>query len=195
MRVESDRPSPLEVRLLGPLAIRRQGALLALPASRKVRALLAYLALAPHAVARGHLCELLWDVPNDPRGELRWCLSKIRGLLDEPDRRRVETEADTVRLDLAGCLVDAVEVAGAVAAQDIGTIAPERLRALAAWFAGDFLEGLEVDRSPAFEGWLAAQRRKFRGWRTALLERLVASVPDSEALEHLEKWLELAPFD
>jgi TolB-like protein/tetratricopeptide (TPR) repeat protein len=51
MPVESARPPSLEVRLLGPLTVYRDGALLALPASRKVRALVAYLALAPHAVA------------------------------------------------------------------------------------------------------------------------------------------------
>jgi DNA-binding SARP family transcriptional activator len=50
-----------------------------LPSSRKVRALLGYLALASRPVTRSQICELLWDVPNDPRGELRWCLSKIRG--------------------------------------------------------------------------------------------------------------------
>ncbi len=69
--------------MLGPLAIRRDGRALALPASRKVRALFAYLALAPLPVSRSQLCELLWDVPNDPRGELRWCLSKIRGSLTD----------------------------------------------------------------------------------------------------------------
>ena len=34
-------------------------------------------------------------------------------------------------------------------------------------FAGDFLEGLEIDRSPQFHGWLVAQRRRFRGCQTA----------------------------
>jgi DNA-binding SARP family transcriptional activator len=198
MPVETPRQSGgeaarLEVRMLGPLAIRRHDLALALPASRKVRALFAWLSLAPHEVGRSQLCELLWDVPNDPRGELRWCLSKIRGLLDGPGRRRVHTEGDTVRLDLADCFVDAIEVARA--AQEIETIAPERLRALAALFAGDFLDGLEIDRCPAFNGWLTAQRRRFRGCHAALLERLVASSSDDEALEHLEKWLELAPFD
>ena len=102
--VESERPSRagaaplLRVQLLGPLTISREGVTLALPASQKVRGLLAYLVLAPHPVARSQLCELLWDVPNDPRGELRWCLSKIRGLVDEPGRRRVETHADMVRI-------------------------------------------------------------------------------------------------
>jgi DNA-binding SARP family transcriptional activator len=179
--------------MFGPLSIRRHDVTLALPASRKVRALFAWLSLAPHAVARSQLCELLWDVPSDPRGELRWCLSKIRGLVDEPSRRRVDTQGDTVRLDLDGCFVDAIEVARA--AQDYGALAPERLRALASLFAGDFLDGLEIDRSPAFNGWLTAQRRRFRGCHAALLERLVGSVPDDEALAYLEKWLELAPFD
>ena len=183
----------VEVRMLGPLTIRRNGVALDLPTSRKVRGLFAYLAVAPHAVPRSQLCELLWDVPNDPRGELRWCLSKIRALIDEPDRRRVDTQADTVRLDLAGCFVDALEIARIT--PEIATIPADRLREAAALLAGDFLDGLEIDRSPAFASWLAAQRRRFRGTHTALLERLVASVPDEEALGHLEKWLELAPFD
>src|SRR5215470_18817373 len=69
----------LQIRLLGPLAV---------PRSRKVRALLGFLALAPCPVSRSRLCDLLWDVPNDPRGELRWCLSKLRALLDDGGRRR-----------------------------------------------------------------------------------------------------------
>ena len=179
--------------MLGPLTIRRDDVALALPGSRKVRALFAYLSLAPHAVTRSHLCELLWDIPNDPRGELRWCLSKIRGLIDEPGRRRVDTQGDTVRLDLADCLVDAIEIARAT--QDLETVAAERLRTLVALFAGDFLDGLEIDRSPAFNGWLMVQRRRFRGCHAALLERLVRTVPDDEVLGYLEQWLELAPFD
>ena len=75
--------------MLGPITIRRDGTTLALPASRKVRALLAYLALASLPVSRSALCDLLWDVPNDPRGELRWCLSKIRSLLDGGGCQRV----------------------------------------------------------------------------------------------------------
>jgi DNA-binding SARP family transcriptional activator len=195
-RVESDRRggSPaLELRMLGPLTIRRHGVMLALPASRKVRGLLAWLSLAPRAVGRSQLCELLWDVPNDPRGELRWCLSKIRGLVDEPPRRRVETQGDSVRIDLSDCTVDAVEVARAE--QHLETMTPAQLQTLEALHAGDFLDGLEIDRSPAFEAWLMAQRRRFRGLHVALLERLAASVAEDEALGHLEKWAALTPFD
>src|SRR5690606_31792656 len=65
----------------------------------------------------------------------------------------------------------------------------------AAAFTGDFAEGLEIDRNPAFNGWLTAQRRKFRGYHAAILERLVGVVPDDEVTGSLDKWLEIAPFD
>jgi DNA-binding SARP family transcriptional activator len=200
MAVETHRPSrtgaaaALAVRLLGPLTVSRGASTLTLPASRKVRALFGYLSLAPHAVTRSQLCELLWDVPNDPRGELRWCLSKIRRIVDQPGRRRVEAQADTIRLDLSDCFVDAIEIGQAVQ-QGIEPLATERLRALSALFVGDFLEGLEVDRSPVFNSWLIAQRRRFRGCHAAVLEHLVRSVPGDEIFPYLEKWLQLAPFD
>ncbi|HEY8612893.1 MAG TPA: hypothetical protein VIL69_16610, partial [Roseomonas sp.] len=61
MSMETDQPGrsgevqALAVRLLGPLTISRAGVVLALPASRKARALIAYLALAPHPVLRSQL--------------------------------------------------------------------------------------------------------------------------------------------
>lgn len=190
---ENDAPS-LQVRLLGQVTITRDGVPLTLPASRKVRALLAYLLLAPHAVARSQLCELLWDVPNDPRGELRWSLSKIRSMVDAPGRRRVAASADTIKLDLADCFVDALEIARS--AQDgLDKLAPERLRTLSGLFAGDFLDGLEIDRCPLFNGWLVAQRRRFRSCHAAFLERLVKNAPDEEASGYLDEWLRLAPLD
>jgi DNA-binding SARP family transcriptional activator len=198
--VESGRAGPpggepsLQVRMLGPISVFRNGRALPLPQSRKVRALLAYLALAPLPVARSALCELLWDIPNDPRGELRWCLSKLRSIVDERSSRRIATRGDTVQLDLTDCFVDAVAI-GRAAEERVETLPPERLRALAALFTGDFLEGLEIDRSPVFNGWLTAQRRRFRACHAALLEQLARSASDDEAFEYLDKWLQLAPFD
>jgi DNA-binding SARP family transcriptional activator/TolB-like protein len=186
--------TPLRLQMFGPLAIERNGVSLPLPASRKVRALLAYLALAPRPVARGSLCELLWDVPNDPRGELRWSLSKIRGIVDEPGRRRVVTTGDSVALDLEDCAVDAIEVARAMDA-GIADLGFERQHALSQLFRGEFLEGLEIDRNPAFGGWLVAQRRRFRGCHAALLAQLVAKASEDEVFGYLERWLQLAPFD
>jgi DNA-binding SARP family transcriptional activator/tetratricopeptide (TPR) repeat protein len=199
--VESDRSArtgseAVQVRMLGQMTISRQDVSLAVPAPRKVRALLAYLALAPRAVPRNHLCELLWDIPNDPKGELRWCLSKLRGVLDEPGRRRVETSGDTIRLDLADCFVDVIEISRATQ-KGIQTLAPAELRRLSELFVGEFLDNLEIERCPNFNGWVIAQRRRFRGCHAALLEHLVRGLPDEadELLSCLEKWLELAPFD
>jgi DNA-binding SARP family transcriptional activator len=184
----------VNVQLLGRFRMHRDGVALALPASRKVRALFAYLALAPTPVSRSHLCELLWDVPNDPRGELRWCLSKIRSAVDQADRRRVITDGDAIGLDLTGCFVDAIEIARAVE-QGVTALGPERQRNLAMLIEGDFLEGLEIDRSPVFGGWLTAQRRRFRACHTALLEHLAKSAAGNEVFQYLDKWRELAPFD
>jgi DNA-binding SARP family transcriptional activator/TolB-like protein len=180
--------------MLGPLRVSREGRPVALPASRKVRALLAYVALAQKPVARGPLCELLWDVPNDPRGELRWCLSKVRGLLDDGANRRVHTPGDAVQLDLSQCLVDVLDVLRAVEA-GLETQSTERLEALAASFEGEFLESLAIDDSPAFTAWLTAQRRRLRGCRTAVFEQLVTRCPDDRALAYLDRWLEFEPFD
>jgi len=145
--------------MLGPLTILRDGRTVALPASRKVRALLAYLSLAPRPVSRTQLCELLWDVPNDPRGELRWCLSKLRGLIDEPNRPRLASRGDSIKLDLADCFVDAAEITRATQ-HGLASLPPERLRSLSELFAGEFLDGLEIDRNPGFNSWLTAQRRR-----------------------------------
>jgi DNA-binding SARP family transcriptional activator len=190
--VDSER---VRLQLLGPLTIARAGAAIPLPQSRKARALIAYLSLAARPVARSHLCELLWDVPNDPRGELRWCLSKVRGVLDARDRRRVIATGDAIALDLGDCKVDALEVERALQA-GVATQPVERLRALARLFAGEFLEGLELASAP-FSAWLIAQRRRFRAGHAAILEHLVNVLPRDadELIGRLEQWLQLAPFD
>jgi DNA-binding SARP family transcriptional activator/tetratricopeptide (TPR) repeat protein len=184
------------IRMLGSFAIHRDGLKLTLPSSRKVRALLAYLALAPRPVPRERLCELLWEIPNDPKGELRWTLSKIRGLLDTPDIQRVRADGEGISLDLTGCRVDAFDIVQAEKA-GVETLDQERLTTLLTLFEGEFLEGLEIDRSPVFKSWLTAQRRRFHATRIAALERAVelSRCDTDEALGHVESWLALAPFD
>lgn len=187
-------PPGIAVRLLGTLRVTRDGVDLELPTSRKVRALLAYLILSPAAVGRSQLCDMLWDVPNDPRGELRWCLSKIRSLVDEPGRRRVVTRGDTIRLDLDGCNVDALEV-GRAMGPAIDTLSPDDLRSLVHRFNGELLEGFEFDRNPLFHAWLTAERRRFRSCHAIAVERLAQAVSDEEALGLWERLVRLAPYD
>jgi DNA-binding SARP family transcriptional activator len=181
----------LQLRLLGPLVLSRDGLPLALPASRKVRAILAYLALAPRATPRRRLCALFFETASDPRAELRWYLSKLRGVVG-PDC--LGNDEEVVRLDLSDDDVDACIVQRALRSKP-DSLEPARARELYELFRGEFLEGLEIDHCPEFMGWVLAQRRRFRAWRLDLLERLVRSSPDDPAFGYIEKWLEIAPFD
>jgi len=185
------------LRMLGPLAIERGGAPLELPASRKTCGLLAYLALTQRPARRNRLCELLWDeAANDPRGELRWCLSKLRGLLGDAAGNIVVTSGDTVALRLDGWFVDAAEIPSALddAIEKLGT---EQLQALCDLYTGELLEGLVIERCPEFNLWLTGQRSRYAAFRATLLQQLIESLPEDSGrrLAALEKWVEVAPFD
>ena len=193
---EAQPPVALEVRLLGSLAVLRQASPVALPRSRKVRALLGFLCLEASA-SRTRLCGLLWDIPNDPRGELRWCLSKLRAILDTPERKRViSADAESIALDLSDCRVDALvlerELKGGLEQVPSAT-----LEALASTIGGELLEGLRVDAPPEFSGWLSAKRHRYRTLQTRVLAELVARAPaGSDArFQRLAAWLGVAPFD
>ncbi len=191
------QPVGVRLRMLGPLAIERGGAALELPASRKTCGLLAYLALTQRPAQRGRLCELLWDeAANDPRGELRWCLSKLRGLLGDSGGNIVVTSGDAVALRLDSWFVDAVEVASAME-RGIETLGVDQLRVLSEFYDGELLEGLVIERCPEFNLWLTGQQSRYAAFRAALLQRLVESLPadSSKGLAALEKWVEVAPFD
>jgi len=182
--------------LLGPLLITRDGAAVSLPRSRKVRALLAYLALAPAPVSRSRLCDLLWDAPSDPRGELRWCLSKLRSVLDDDVRKRVIASESGVALDLSDCLVDAIEI-DRIAKAGVPSLEEGGLVALGALFRGDLLDGIQLDASPELNAWIAAQRHRYRAMHVAVLSELATRAPvgSDESFRRLEAWLQWAPFD
>jgi DNA-binding SARP family transcriptional activator/TolB-like protein len=189
--------SARRIRLLGPVRVSRDGEEVPMPRSRKVRALLALLALGTGPLTRSRLCDLLWDVPNDPRGELRWCLSKLRPLLDDDGIRRVVTFSnDRIALDLSGCTVDVLEI-DRLTADGVGNLADESLTEVSALFGGDLLEGLQIDGNPEFTSWLMAQRQRYRATRVAVLAELAGRAePASDPMfRALNAWLELSPFD
>src|ERR1700752_2061264 len=129
--METVSPSADRVLLLGPLQVIQNGAQLLLPPSRKVRAILAYLAMAPGPVTREKLCELFWDVADDPRSELRWCLTKLTPLIEGPTKRRLSASREQVRIDTRSLTIDAISVArGAQRALTTGS--PEDLQPLRA---------------------------------------------------------------
>jgi len=169
----------LQLRMLGTLSVSQDGRALELPASRKVRALLAYLALTPRATPRVRISRLLWDTASDPRGELRWALSKLRGVLGAA---RVGSSEDFIQLDLADARIDALEVQRAAQA-GIARLELPRARDLLALFDGEFLEGLELDSSLELTSWVIAQRRRFAAWRSQLQQRIPEDAATSSAAE------------
>ena len=146
------------------------------------------------SIARG-FARLFWDVPNDPRGELRWCLSKIRGLLGDPSHEPVKAEKDWVSIDASTIEVDALWVGSRAAAATSGRDL-DLLKQLAAKFEGEFLEGFEADRIPLFEAWLIGERQRFQGLHADVLSRIIALLPRThEALPYIRKRLDLLPCD
>ncbi len=194
--MEMASPSADRVLFLGPFQIIRNGDQLPLPRSRKARALLAYLAMAPRPVTREKLCELFWDVADDPKSELRWCLSKLRPLVNGPTATRLLADRERVRIDTSSLDIDAVSLARN-AQTTLASGSLRDLQSLRALFRGDFLEGLSVDRAPLFDNWLAGQRHRFGQWRQLLLERLAAVLPpeSDDRIEVLRECIEVAPFD
>ena len=183
-----------QIRLIGPPAVLRGGEELALPASKKTRALLGYLAATDRPSRRDHLCELLWEVPDDPRGALRWSLSKLRPLLDEADVCRLIADRDTVRLDCATLDVDWRRLRAA-ATGDVREVAEGTLAGLAE-LEGSFLEGCDLPSCDGFQAWLTALRDETRRWQVTILRAATTRAADPEsAVAHARAWCALDPFD
>ena len=100
----------IDIRLIGDLMVTRDGEPVKLPNSRKTRALLAYLILNPGPHRRERLCEIFWQVPDNPRGALRWSLTKLRQLVDSEDDKRIVADRDTVAFDPDGAEIDILKL-------------------------------------------------------------------------------------
>jgi pimeloyl-ACP methyl ester carboxylesterase/DNA-binding SARP family transcriptional activator len=181
----------LSIRLLGEFEILQAGTPVALPPSRKTRALLAYLVVTGRRHRRERLCRLLWDVPDDLRASLRWSLSRLRPLVDQPDRGRIVADRDFVAFDATGVSVDLARVRRELAGGP-EALSTERLLDLSTAFRGEFLEGMALPDQHDFEAWLVAERDGARRTRasllSALLPRLMAT--PEQALPHARDFVE-----
>jgi DNA-binding SARP family transcriptional activator len=142
----------LAINMLGELQMLAGDTEVPLPPSRKTRALLAYLASTGDVVRRDRLCEIFWDIPDDPKGALRWSLSKIRGVLGEDEKARLHADRESIKLDTNGLASDVCLVRDAVTG-GLGSLDASRLRALANTFRGEFLEGLDLPKHHVFHSW------------------------------------------
>jgi DNA-binding SARP family transcriptional activator len=162
---------PLEIRVLGEIEVVHGGKAIPLPASKKTRALLGYLIVAgARPQPRQRLCELFWDGPDDPRAALRWSLSKLRPLVDETKAPRIVADREHVAFDPNGAIVDLFLMREDATSIDVAPI--DALRAAAARFRGELLEGLDLPECYRYHEWCIAEREAARKVRSAVLATL-----------------------
>jgi DNA-binding SARP family transcriptional activator len=188
--------SGLSLRVLGELEVIRDGAVLPLPPSKKTRGLLAYLALNERSLRRQQLCELLWEIPDDPRGSLRWSLSKIRKLVDEDEHQRVIADRNTVSLDSSSMDID-VRRLHQLVSNGLQNTTTEALEQAADTYQGTFLEGLELPDFHDFHTWYIGQSEQALRSQATLLRSLITRLEDSpeKALVYATRLAGLLPYD
>lgn len=192
-------PTPmagLELNFLGEFEVRRDGQALPLPPSKKTRALLAFLSMNPKRFRRAYLCDLLWEIPDDPRGSLRWSLSKLRQLVDDSDRARIVADRNFVGIDTDGIRIDALELK-TLAGSGLETADTNSLETAVDRMRGNFLEGLDLPNFHEFHGWCIAEREQVAQAQAALLRELVkrlAKEPE-RAVAYARLLVAVSPYD
>ncbi len=187
----------LELCLLGDLTVSRGGLPLELPPSKKTRALLAYLAVVDRPQRRERLCEMFWEIPDDPRGALRWSLSKIRQILKPDADKGLRADRNMVSLSLEGIRLDIAPLKG-LTQREVDDLDTDALEDLAGRFRGSFLEGLVLPRCPDFDAWRIAIADEMEVLRLRILRVLVdrMSAPDpARALSHARTLQTLSDHD
>ena len=169
----------LQIRLFGAIAVLRDGEPAELPQSKKTRALLAYLALNKGAHRRERLCELFWEIPDDPRGSLRWSLSKLRGVVNNHAQECIKADRNTVSLD--GVEVDFLTMQRL--SENLGDVSTERIRAIVDKFKSGILDDLALPAQEQYETWRLSQQEQARRVHCVLLTELAGRHDDDPSAQ------------
>jgi pimeloyl-ACP methyl ester carboxylesterase/DNA-binding SARP family transcriptional activator len=191
-QAEQENQSAIEIRVLGGLSVTRGGQQIDLPPSRKTRALLAWLAVNERPQRRERLCEIFWDIPDDPRAALRWSLSRIRQIVGDAldaDRETVAIRRDRIALDYR-------RVSEAMSS-GFSMMSITELEEIAALFLGPFLDDLSLPRCPEFEAWRVAVANEAELAELTLRRMIVDRLHDdpARALMHAHALKVLNPGD
>ncbi len=175
----------LQILVLGELQVCRGGASLVLPASRKTRALLAYLAVTAKRHLRSELCGLFWEDAADPRAGLRWSLTQIRRALGERDSSVVRADRESIEL-LGGEVATDLARLAVLRRDGIAGAPREALIEASRLFRGEFLEGLDLPTCYAYHEWCMCEREAASRRHEQILTALLDCHGDSpgQALAH-----------
>lgn len=184
----------LSIRTFGPLQVCLGGKLVELPASRKTRALLAFIALSKTPQRRERLCDLFWTDPPDARSNLRWSLSKLRTLLNADGCERLLADREQVQINPHAVAIDFHELRACASDDSASTAALSR-----AWELSNQipLDDCELPNQRDFMAWLQHHRNESVRLRIQLSRRLALSpdLPAEETEKWAERWLLEAPAD
>lgn len=177
--------SSLHVFLFGRMSIKTATGSPVRISSRKGRALIAYVAMAPDLqVGREELAHLLWGDRTDgqARQSLRQCIIRLRRELG-PSASLLVSTTEHVAIDRDGLWVDAVEFQSCAASQDTSDI--ERALRL---YRDAFLRSFDVKSDP-FTCWADAERERMQRLATQLME---AGIEEFDAAGEGRKAIALA---
>lgn len=185
----------MQIRLIGDLAMMKNGTPVVLPTSRKTRALLAYLILNPGPHRRDKLCGIFWQVPDDPRGSLRWSLTKLRKLADDRDVQRIVSDREKVAFDTTGVDIDLLSLRDSLA-QGASSLDTDLLAKIALDTSPGLLPGLDLAGQPEFDHVLSTEREAFRVMRRDVLIELIRRHGESpaEAIRWQQMLVEIEPY-
>ncbi len=185
----SDLPQDvLQIQVLGELRVETAAGPLPLPASRKTRALLAYLAINPRRHLRSELGGLFWEDAADPRAGLRWSLTQLRHAMGEPHGIALTADRDSVSLKAQCIDTDLSQVARLIKAGIAASASTPRDRLLQATglFRGELLDGLDMPACYAYHEWCMAEREAASKVHEQILAALIEACRDDpeSALAH-----------
>ena len=209
----------LSLGLLGPPEVRHDGKPVTFR-TRKVMALLIYLAVEGRLHSREKLTALLWPESEEAQGRmlLRRSLLLLRQSLHEesepPGQAHILVEREALGCNFSSALqLDVQEVQKAVqASRDSTSSTPgstspahasravvTQLQAAAALYRGNFLEGFILDDAPDFDDWLRLQREAWHTRIVLIFDRLSSLQfhrgEVTEALEVAMRWLACEPLN
>src|SRR5262245_41534416 len=182
--MEEPASSPLRLRVLGGFQLTGADGADLSPPGKKLRALVALLALAPAGGwPRERLTAMLWGDREDEqaRGSLRQALAELRRSLGD---EAIQSDRDTVSFNPGALHTDAQEFATLAAKEEVSQAV--------ALYGGDLLDGVSLPDAQ-FGDWLLVERTRFHDMAVDALGRLMAAQSAEAAAATAQRLLQLEP--
>jgi TolB-like protein len=159
--------------------------------AKKSRALLAAVALSPNrSMPRERIATLLWSDRGEAqaRSSLRQTLTILRKELVDAGSTLFITDDERVDLPEASVEIDAVTFLELASSHEAAA-----LQNAVELYRGELLEDTFIT-DPAYEEWIAGERRRFRNVMTGVLERLIPQLAPAQRAGYARRLLDLDPL-